>query len=298
MSILRTLTENKAITPPEWVHKTLLFECILGSWAYGISDEQSDQDVRGMCLAPKRMIFPHTHGHIHDFSTQVQGFNQWQAHHVQHEGQEYDFEVYNLVRFMRLAMEGNPSLLEYLFVPRECVTYAHGIARRVRDARSMFLHQGCAHKFRGFSYQMFNKLEIKNPKEGSCRAELVEQHGYDTKFATHGLRLLLNAVQIMVAGELNLRANADELREVRAGKRTLLQVKTRAAELEATIEAMYGNPACPVPHSPPEKEIQDLLATCLAEHFGSIQNDYTPADQDRQTLDAVVEVLKKHGSLI
>ena len=85
-----------------------------------------------------------------------------------------------------------------------------------------FLHKGAWHKFKGYAYSQLNKIQTKSPT--GKRAELVEAHGYDVKFAYHVVRLLLEVEQILVAGDIDLECDREQLKAIRRGEWTLPQL--------------------------------------------------------------------------
>ena len=82
LSVVKRLTDKGLIDPPAFVPGGTQYETMMGSVAYGVSSDTSDNDVYGFCMPPKDIIFPHLAGHIPGFSTQVQGFDQYQQHHI------------------------------------------------------------------------------------------------------------------------------------------------------------------------------------------------------------------------
>ena len=155
-SRVQQLVKRGLISPPPFVPGSVQYEVIMGSEAYGVSSDDSDRDVYGFCVPPKAIVFPHTAGAIHGFGRQKQEFQQYQQHHIQDDeakggkGVEYDFAIYNIVKYFSLCMECNPNMIDSLFVPQRCVLYITKIGSMVRDARRTFLHKGVWHKLKGY----------------------------------------------------------------------------------------------------------------------------------------------------
>jgi hypothetical protein len=161
--LIHTLQKQGLIQPPKWLADNVAFLTVMGSVAYGVSSDSSDEDIYGFCVPPKDMTFPHLAGEIPGFGTQLQRFNVWQQHHIKTlDGRkEYDFAIYSIVQYFQLIMECNPNMIDSLFVPERCIKHTTEIARMVRDRRKMFLHKGAWHKFKGYSYSQLHKIEIK-----------------------------------------------------------------------------------------------------------------------------------------
>jgi predicted nucleotidyltransferase len=269
-SLTSDLKERGLIQAPPIIFERLCYETQIGSYAYGVSQDASDMDVYGFCVPPKHVVFPHLNGEIMGFGRQIQRFDNYQQHHIDdvHYNKKYDLSIYNIIKYVQLCMENNPNMLETLFTSDECVIYADEIALRLREQRRLFLHKGSWHKFKGFAHSQLNKMINKKP-EGK-RLETVERFGFDVKFAYHAIRLLLEAEQILVEGDLDLRRHAATLLEIRRGEWTIEQVNAHYRELEARIEPLYDTSSS-IPHSPPEDAIKLLLLECLEIAWGDLE---------------------------
>lgn len=137
------------------------YECLMGSVSYGVSNNTSDVDVYGMCIPSKEIIFPHLTGAIPGFGPSPQNFEVFQQHHIkiENEEKEYDIQVYSIVRMFHLCADGNPNMVDALFVPDRCVLLQSNIARLMRDRRRMFLHKGCYHRYKGYAYAQLKRLD-------------------------------------------------------------------------------------------------------------------------------------------
>jgi uncharacterized protein len=275
--LLEELAEKALISPPGFVRSNTQYLTVMGSIAYGVSTDTSDYDCYGFCIPPRSMVFPHLRGEIQGFGTQIQRFENWQKHHVKDpnalggRGREYDFAVYSIVQFFHLCLQNNPNIIDSLFVPQECVLFATRVGQMVREKRHRFLHKGCWHRFKGYAYSQMKKAKSQT-REGK-RAQMVQEHGYDLKFAYHIVRLLNEVEQLLTEGDLDLRRNREQLKSIRRGDWTLEQIEKYFASKEAQLEKVYAE--CKIlPYSPQkdgvEEEIHTLLLQCLEEHYGSI----------------------------
>ena len=73
-----------------------ILKVVAGSRAYGTNTEDSDYDYRGICIQPKKYLL---------------GLDKFE----QHEEKEPDTVIYSLEKFVRLALQNNPNILEILF---------------------------------------------------------------------------------------------------------------------------------------------------------------------------------------
>jgi len=161
--LLQDLQKKNLITPPPFLPANTLYLVLMGSEAYGVSSGNSDRDVYGFCVPHKLDLFPHLRGEILGFGRQKGHFDVWQQHHVDdpETRSQYDFAVYSIIKYFSLVMENNPNMVDSLFVPQRCILHNTEVAEMVRGKRDMFLHKGCFHKFKGYSFSQCHKMKIK-----------------------------------------------------------------------------------------------------------------------------------------
>lgn len=273
-SVTQSIVEKGLVKPPSWLASNVHYEAITGSIAYGVSEDTSDFDVYGWCIPPKDMIFPHLRGEIPGFGRQVQRFEQFQQHHVNDpealggKGRQYDLSIYSIVKWFHLVMEGNPNMVDALFVPANCVLRATQIGQRVRERRKLFLHKGCWHKYKGYAFAQASRMRGDRKRPDGKRKEVVDQFGFDCKHAYHIVRLLDEAEQILETGDLVLGRNREHMKAIRRGEWTEQQVLDHFAAKEKALEELYQRST--LPWGPDEDAIKGLLLECLEEHFGSL----------------------------
>jgi len=245
----------------------------MGSVAYGVSSDASDMDIYGFCIPPKDIIFPHLRGEIPGFSKPGSSFEQFQQHHIYDQtacggkGREYDITIYSIIKYFRLCMENNPNMIDSLFVPRRCILYSTQTGELVRENRHLFLHKGAWHKFKGYAFSQVHKMNTKQPI--GKRKKIIEQFGYDVKFAYHVVRLLNEVEQILTEHDLDLEKNREQLKAIRRGEWSSEKVEEYFASKERELESLYTSSK--LPPIPRETEIQDLLLNCLEHHYGSLE---------------------------
>lgn len=159
VSIVLKLAKAGAIhLPHSFLKDNIHYEVVMGSQAYGLADkEQSDTDIVSFCIPPKHYIFPHLSGFIPGFGPKPPSFEQWQKHHICHEGREYDLTIYGIVKFFELCRQNNPNMVDALFVPENCIIHCTQVGRLVRDNRHLFLSKECWKKFRGYAWSQLKK---------------------------------------------------------------------------------------------------------------------------------------------
>lgn len=286
-SIVQRLFKAGVVKPPGWMENAVQYECITGSFAYGVSTETSDKDIYGFCIPPKTVIFPHLTGEIDGFGKKAQRFEQWQQHHVDAspDDGEVDLCIYSIVRFFQLCMENNPNMVDALFVPQHCILHLTGIGGIVREARRKFLSKAAWPKFKGYAFSQLHKMKIKSPEAGTERANSVQKYGYDVKFAYHVVRLLDEVEQILTTGDLDLQRNKEQLKAIRAGQWTMEEIQEHFSRKEKELEAAYSESK--LPYKADEEELKALLLGCLEHHFGSLS---TVVQQSNSLMNALAEI--------
>lgn len=120
-----------------------------------------------------------------------------------------------------------------------------------------------------------HKLTNKAPK--GKRAEIVEAHGYDTKFAYHVVRLIGEVEQILAEGDIDLQRDNEQLKAIRRGEWTEERLRSWFAEKETQLERAYSESTLRA--TPDEAGIRALLLNCLEEHYGSLEGCIVDPDR-------------------
>lgn len=124
----------------------LLFECISGSKAYGTDTPESDTDLRGVFVAPQRLLF---------------GFDKPD----QISDEANDETYYEIGRFVDLLCRNNPNILEILYSAEACTRFRHPLFDRLRPEK--FLSRLCESTFGGYAITQVRKARGLNKKIGN-----------------------------------------------------------------------------------------------------------------------------------
>lgn len=125
----------------EWLPERTIFLTRHGSHAYGLATPASDVDVKGVAIAPKAFYL---------------GFFQ---RFEQAECADPDLVVYELRKFMQLAADCNPSVVEALFTHPDDHLGVTPLGERLLAARDLFLSRKARHTFSGFAMAQLHRLE-------------------------------------------------------------------------------------------------------------------------------------------
>jgi len=292
--IIHDLVKEKLISTPKWLPDNTHYLTVMGSEAYGVSNRGSDIDVYGFCIPPKNVVFPHTAGVIKGFGDQGEIFDQWQQHHIKRNDKEFDFQIFSIVKYFQLCMDNNPNALDSIFTYRTCVIHSTPIAEHMRENRRLFLHKGAYHKFRGYAYSQLSKIKNKTNSSNPKRAADIVENGYDTKFAYHVVRLALQAQQILLACDMDIMANREVLKSIRAGEWTLERLTSWFDEQEKVLESLYASST--LRHVPDEAAIKRVLMECLEMHYGSLDSIISKNSEENNLLMDLQHLVMKYRS--
>lgn len=229
----------------------------VGSGVHGTSIHgQDDRDEMGLCLEPPRFVtglakVPAGRG----ASTYVD-FEQYQRHTVwdrpgglanRSGAGDLDVVVYSARKWARLALAGNPTVLLLLFVPDEEVVHRDEAGAELTANAHRFVSRLAADRYLGY-LQSQRAAMTGAPGAHTNRPELVAEHGYDTKYAMHGLRLGVQGVELLTAGRITLPVPEPArtmLRAVRRGEVPLDEVVAAIEEGERRLEGLRTGSALP-----------------------------------------------------
>lgn len=178
----------------EEFHRFVIYRCVVGSKAYGLDDEESDTDLRGIYLPPADL-----HWSLNGVPEQI-------------ENKDNEECYWELQKFLTLALKANPNILECLNTP--IIEYADDTARELLAMRSVFFSKLVYQTYNGYVLSQFKKLDQDLRNRGEIR----------WKHAMHLCRLLLQGIEILRKNQLNIRVSQD--------RGTLLSIKNGEVEWE------------------------------------------------------------------
>jgi len=296
--LLQELEKKKLINPPQWLSSNLQCLCIIGSKAYGVNTEDSDWDLCGWVIPPKRYVFPHLNGEIQGFGTQQKRFDQFQKHHIKDEsaagglGREYDVTVFSIVKHFQLMMDCNPHAIDFLYTPVNCILHSTQVNEMVREKRSLFLSKKAFHRYKGYAFSQLHKMESKKPT--GKRKKIRETYGFDVKHAYHLVRLLSEIEQILVEGDLDLqeKGRREHMKAVRRGDFSEQEIRDWFKVKEKDLEKLYAESK--LRNKPDEASIKQLLLDCLETHYGGLDKCIINPDAAVQALKDIQTILDRH----
>lgn len=244
--------------PPrdEDYHDLIIYRCMIGSRAYGLSNDSSDEDIRGIYLPTAEM-----HWSLFGFKEQFE------------EGEDGVF--WEFEKFLRLALKANPNILESLYTPM--VIYASETAVELLENRHRFLSKTVYATYNGYAMSQFKKLEQDLRaaiREAATARSLITSHtsnddesGYIERYlrmplsealkeldiniadairwkhAMHLIRLLKSGIHLLTEGEVLVDVGAlkEELLPIRRGEVPWEEVEAWEQRLHKEFDNAYNS---------------------------------------------------------
>jgi predicted nucleotidyltransferase len=207
----------------------VIYRCIVGSQAYGLSREASDVDRRGIYLPPADL--------------------QWSLYGVpeQLESRQSEECYWELQKFLSLALKANPNILECLYTP--LVEYTTEISQAILSKRHIFLSKLVFQTYNGYVMSQFKKLEQDLRSTGDIK----------WKHAMHLIRLLLQGISVLQQAHVpvGVEQHRSDLLAIRDGVRSWSEVNQWRLDLHRQFEAAFQ--ATSLPEAPDYAEANRLL---------------------------------------
>jgi len=194
----------------------IIYRCATGSRAYGLDVEGSDTDLRGIYLPPAAR-----HWSLAGVPEQI-------------EDKENEEIYWELQKFLRLALKGNPTVLECLYTP--IVLDISPLGEELLAMRSIFLSRMIYQTYNGYAIEQFRKFE-RQRASGTIR----------WKHAMHLIRLLLSGIAALRDGEIPVRVgeHRERLLSIRHGAMEWDEVDEWRRTLHNEFERAYARTTLP-----------------------------------------------------
>ncbi len=157
-----------------WLCDRTIFLTIHGSNAFGTNIPDSDLDVKGICIPPKEIIL---------------GFNN---KFEQAEQNDPDLVIYSLQKFMYMAANCNPSLIEFLYPEPRFHIIKTGLGQKLINNRHLFLSKKAKHTFNGYAISQLKRMRthrawlLNPPKKQPQRADYGLEEGKKVSSSVQG----------------------------------------------------------------------------------------------------------------
>ena len=195
----------------------IIYRCVVGSQAFGLSGDESDVDRRGIYLPPAEL-----HWSLYGVPEQIENNDTQEAY-------------WELQKFLVMALKANPNILECLHTP--LVEHATPLAQELLAARQRFLSKLIYQTYNGYVMSQFKKLE----QDLRARGEIKWKH------AMHLMRLLLSGISALREGDLRLRLDEerDALLTIKRGERPWPDVNAWRLRLHKEFDEAFASTQLP-----------------------------------------------------
>lgn len=237
---------------------------VIGSTIHGLSVANTDDlDLMGVCIEPPDELL----GMGKPFENFV-----WRT---QPEGcpsgpGDVDLTVYSLRKFLRLASNGNPTVLNLLFVEPAFRHLDGELGDELRALTPKIVSREAGARYLGYAQaQRERLLGIRGQKHTGYtrRIKYQAEAGWDTKYGMHLCRLAVQGIELLSTGRVSLpvpEPYRTRLMEVRGGQCTLEQVVEWSEQLERQLCEARDNSPLP-PHPDRDALNKWLVSTYLRE---------------------------------
>ena len=197
----------------------VIYRCQVGSKAFGLSHEDSDDDVRGVFVPSARQ-----HWSLYAVPEQIED-----------QTDENDEVLWELEKFLRLALKANPNILEVLWTP--IVLETTPLGDRLRSLRTAFLSKHLYKTYSGYVLSQFRRMKNRFEKDGQ----------FKKKHAMHLLRLLLSGIHALRTEEImiDVSEHRDFLLTIRKGELSFEKIREHALALDRQFQEEFETTKLP-----------------------------------------------------
>lgn len=146
----------------EWLKSRTILLTMGGSRAYGTNTDTSDVDIKGVCIPPREYIL----GFLKSFEQcdapdHIQGFREYVPANLHGiiDATKLEGTVYDIRKFLRLALDCNPNILETLFCDDADVLKITPAGEKLRENRSLFLSKAARPRYQGYAMSQLGRIK-------------------------------------------------------------------------------------------------------------------------------------------
>lgn len=179
---------------------------------------------------------------------------------------DLDLTIFSLRKFLRLAMQGNPQIVQSLFVPHSLWVLGDARGAHLQELATLIVSRQAGHRYLGYLEAQRQRLLGERGQKKVNRPDLEAKYGHDTKYLMHILRLGFQGVELMSTGKLTLpMAEKDRAFTfaARCGEVSLQDGLTKAGELERQIKDLLHDG--PLPEEPARELVEQKMLSWYLE---------------------------------
>lgn len=199
------------------LYERIIFRCVIGSRAYGLEDDQSDTDRRGIYLPPADL-----HWSLYGVPDQL-------------ENDETQEVYWELQKFVVLALKANPNILECLYSP--LVESTTPLAEELLEMKDAFLSKLVFQTYSGYVASQFKKMQTDVRNQGRVK----------WKHVMHLVRLLLSGTHVLTEGMVcvDVGDHREALLRIKRGEMSFHDADAWRKELQIQFEYAFQETSLP-----------------------------------------------------
>jgi predicted nucleotidyltransferase len=230
-----------------YVQDHTIFECVVGSQAYGLSTVASDIDRAGVMIPEK------------EYFLGLKNFDQFTGY-----GEE-DKTVYNFKRIIKLIADNNPNCMDLLCIPDRCVVKNSEYWQKVMDNAHLFISKKCKFTFTGYAISQLNR--IRTHKEYLLHPVTCKPLRQDFGLQQHSM-FETSAIKSIVHIESLFEYIAEEEKEIFLGMLDTIygeQIEEYVGNFEQEMDVLYTTST--LQKTPQIEKIDLLCQEVLTQYF-------------------------------
>lgn len=211
------------------LYDRVIYRCVIGSRAYGLEDESSDTDRRGIYLPPANL-----HWSLYGVPEQL-------------ECDETQEVYWELQKFLVLALKANPNVLECLYTPM--VETVSPLGQQLLAMKDSFLSKLVFQTYSGYVASQFKKMNADRRNQGRVK----------WKHVMHLIRLLISGTHVLSEGMLavDVGENRDRLLAIKRGEMPFEEADAWRMDLQRQFESAFDGTK--LPDRPDYEKANDFL---------------------------------------
>jgi hypothetical protein len=256
----------------EMVEQGTILRATVGSTVHGLHHGgQDDRDEMAVFIEPPEFLLglaraKGIRGGLYGFEHFVE---RTQPEGVRSGPGDLDLVAYSLRKYVRLALKGHPTILLMLFVPEDSILVRTALGEELRGLRTAILSRRAGRGYLGYLGGQKERLLGARGQKRVNRPELVDAHGYDTKYAMHAARLGYQGIELLDKGFVTLPMPEPERSRVMAIRTGDRSFDEAVAEIEK-VEARLGDALekTDLPAAPDREAVDDFLVHAYRRGWG------------------------------
>ena len=213
----QTIRDADASLASAGLYERVIYRCVIGSRAYGLDDEASDTDRRGIYLPTAEL-----HWSLYGVPEQL-------------ENDETQEVYWELQKFIVLALKANPNVLECLYSP--IVENVTPLGEELLAMREAFLSKLVFQTFSGYVASQFKKMQTDIRNQGRVK----------WKHVMHLIRLLLSGTHVLREGVMivDVGEHRESLLTIKRGEMSFDEADRWRKRLQSEFESAFKTTTLP-----------------------------------------------------